>query len=92
VAGKELAAMIDKGAANQRSGVLGSLNMVADAFKLLPKESETTRRWNTVEWAKERKGWVFINRKTKISSLARKETDNDLGIVCFNSLKIGANG
>jgi hypothetical protein len=63
VAGTELAAMIDKGAANQRSGVLGSLNMVADAFKLLPKESETTRRWNTVEWAKERKGWVFLTSK-----------------------------
>ena len=39
VEGTEMAAMIDKGAANQRSGVLGSLNMVADAFKLLPKES-----------------------------------------------------
>jgi type IV secretory pathway TraG/TraD family ATPase VirD4 len=59
----ELAAMIDKGAAAQRSGVLGSLNMVADAFKLLPKESETTRRWSTVEWAKERKGWVFLTSK-----------------------------
>ena len=32
--------MIDRGAANQRSGVLGSLNMVADAFKLLPKRVE----------------------------------------------------
>jgi type IV secretory pathway TraG/TraD family ATPase VirD4 len=63
VEGTELAAMIDKGAANQRSGVLGSLNMVADAFKLLPKESETTQRWNTVEWAKERKGWVFLTSK-----------------------------
>jgi type IV secretory pathway TraG/TraD family ATPase VirD4 len=63
VEGTELAAMIDKGAANQRSGVLGSLNMVADAFKLLPKESETKRRWNTVEWAKERKGWVFLTSK-----------------------------
>jgi hypothetical protein len=37
--------------------------MVADAFKLLPKESETKRRWNTVEWAKERKGWVFLTSK-----------------------------
>ena len=36
------------GAANQRSGVLGSLNMVADAFKLLPPEWETKRRWSTV--------------------------------------------
>jgi hypothetical protein len=42
VAGTELAAMIDKGAANQRSGVLGSLNMVADAFKLLPSERNPT--------------------------------------------------
>ena len=41
--------MIDKGEANQRSGVLGTLNIVADAFKLLPKGSETERRWNTVE-------------------------------------------
>jgi hypothetical protein len=39
-----MAAMIEKGAANQRSGVLGSLNMVADAFKLLPRESETKQR------------------------------------------------
>lgn len=63
VEGTELAAMIDRHAANQRSGVLGSLNMVADAFKLLPKASETKRRWNTVEWAQERKGWVFLTSK-----------------------------
>ena len=37
--------------------------MVADAFKLLPKESETKRRWSTVQWANERKGWVFITSK-----------------------------
>jgi type IV secretory pathway TraG/TraD family ATPase VirD4 len=63
IEGTEMAAMIDRGAANQRSGVLGSLNMVADAFKLLPRESETKRRWSTVEWAKERKGWVFLTSK-----------------------------
>jgi Type IV secretion-system coupling protein DNA-binding domain len=63
VVGTEMAAMIDRHAAAQRSGVLGSLNMVADAFKLLPKESETERKWNTVEWAKERKGWVFLTSK-----------------------------
>jgi type IV secretory pathway TraG/TraD family ATPase VirD4 len=71
VEGTELAAMIDKGAANQRSGVLGSLNMVADAFKLLPKESETTRRWNTVEWAKERTGWVFLTSKATMRERMR---------------------
>jgi hypothetical protein len=63
VEGTELQAMIDRHAANQRSGVLGSLNMVADAFKLLPREAETKRRWSTVQWAAERKGWVFLTSK-----------------------------
>jgi type IV secretory pathway TraG/TraD family ATPase VirD4 len=63
IAGTEMAAMIEKGAANQRSGVQGSLNMVADAFKLLPRESETKQRWSTVEWAKKRKGWVSLTSK-----------------------------
>jgi type IV secretory pathway TraG/TraD family ATPase VirD4 len=45
--------------------------MVADAFKLLPKESETTRRWNTVEWAKERKGWVFLTSKATMRERMR---------------------
>jgi type IV secretory pathway TraG/TraD family ATPase VirD4 len=56
-------AMIDRHAANQRSGVLGSLNMVADAFKLLPSERETKCRWSAAAWAKERKGWVFLTSK-----------------------------
>jgi len=63
VKGTEMAAMIDSRAAAQRNGVLGSLNMVADAFKLLPAEADTERRWNTVEWAKERKGWIFLTSK-----------------------------
>jgi type IV secretory pathway TraG/TraD family ATPase VirD4 len=58
-----MAAMIDSRAAAQRNGVLGSLNMVADAFKLLPAEADTERRWNTVEWAKDRKGWIFLTSK-----------------------------
>jgi hypothetical protein len=56
IEGTEMAAMIDRGAANQRSGVLGSLNMVADAFKLLPTESETKQRWSTVGERAQRMG------------------------------------
>ena len=63
VEGTEMQAMIHASGPQQRSGVLGSLNMVADAFKLLPAERETKRKWNTVEWAKERKGWVFLTSK-----------------------------
>ncbi|MGH9826325.1 MAG: type IV secretion system DNA-binding domain-containing protein [Blastocatellia bacterium] len=56
----ELAAMIDRQAPAQRSGVLASLNMVADTLKLLPSEKETTGRWSAAAWSRERKGWLFI--------------------------------
>lgn len=60
VDGTSYASMIDRQAPAQRSGVLASLNMVADALKLIPAESETTRRWSAVTWATERQGWLFV--------------------------------
>lgn len=60
VRGTELAPMIDPHAPAQRAGVLASLNMVADALKLLPCKADTKSRWSVTEWAKQRKGWVFI--------------------------------
>jgi type IV secretory pathway TraG/TraD family ATPase VirD4 len=60
VKGTQYAAMIDRQAPAQRSGVLASLNMVADALKLLPKEKEATGRWSAVEWSKKRQGWLFL--------------------------------
>ncbi len=52
--------MIDRDSPPQRNGVLGSLSMVADAMKLLPSEAETKGRWSTLEWSKERRGWLFL--------------------------------
>lgn len=60
VEGTELAAIIDPQSPPQRSGVLGSLNMVADALKLLPREKETTQVWSALEWSKDRRGWLFL--------------------------------
>ena len=60
VKGTQYAAMIDRQAPAQRSGVLASLNMVADALKLLPSEKEAPRRWTAREWSKERNGWLFL--------------------------------
>lgn len=60
VKGTEYAAMIDRRAPAQRSGVLASLNMVADSLKLLPREADATKRWSAAEWANERKGWLFL--------------------------------
>jgi hypothetical protein len=60
VKGTEYTAMIDRDSPPQRNGVIGSLNMVADAMKLLPSETETTQRWSTLDWSKERRGWLFL--------------------------------
>lgn len=60
VKGTQYAAMIDRQAPAQRSGVLASLNMVADSLKLLPIEKEAKGRWSAVEWSKKRKGWLFL--------------------------------
>jgi hypothetical protein len=60
VKGTEYAAMIDRQAPAQRSGVLASLNMIADTLKLLPSEKETTTRWSAAEWSQQRKGWLFL--------------------------------
>src|SRR3989475_1999182 len=54
------ASIIDRQAPAQRSGVLAALNMVADTLKLLPRESETSRRWSAVSWARDRRGWLFL--------------------------------
>lgn len=60
VKGTELEAMIDPHAPAQRAGVLASLNMVADALKLLPSEADTERCWSVAEWSRKGTGWLFI--------------------------------
>jgi hypothetical protein len=61
LAGTAYAAMIDRQAPAQRSGVLASLNMVADTLKLLPREAETARRWSASAWAQQwPHGWLFL--------------------------------
>jgi hypothetical protein len=58
--GTAYAAMIDRQAPAQRSGVLASLNMVADTLKLLPRDSDTTCRWSATAWATKPRGWLFL--------------------------------
>ena len=60
VNGTPYASIIDRQAPAQRSGVLAALNMVADTLKLLPRESQTTRRWSASSWARDRRGWLFL--------------------------------
>jgi hypothetical protein len=60
VKGTAYAAMIDRQAPAQRSGVLASLNMVADTLKLLPAERDTSHRWSAAAWSGTRTGWLFL--------------------------------
>src|ERR1700676_952371 len=58
--GTEHAHLINPTAHDQRSGVLGSLGLVADSLRLLPKKGEGNGEWSASEWAETRQGWIFI--------------------------------
>ncbi len=58
--GTEHAHLIDPKAPQQRAGVLGSLGLVADSLRLLPKKGEGNGEWSATEWAETRQGWIFI--------------------------------
>ena len=60
VRGTAYAAMIDRQAPAQRSGVLASLNMVADTLALLPAAGDTSSRWSATAWSASRTGWLFL--------------------------------
>jgi type IV secretory pathway TraG/TraD family ATPase VirD4 len=71
VKGTEYWALIDPKAPQQRTGVLGSLNMSADSFRLLPNESETTSVWTATKWAETRRGWIFITSRPTMREALR---------------------
>ena len=53
--GTEHAHLIDPRAHQQRAGVLGSLGLVADSLRLLPKREEGNGAWTATEWAEKRR-------------------------------------
>jgi type IV secretory pathway TraG/TraD family ATPase VirD4 len=71
VKGTEYWMLIDPKAPQQRTGVLGSLNMSADSFRLLPKEDETTSVWTATKWAETRRGWIFITSRPTMREALR---------------------
>ena len=58
--GTEHAHLINPKAEHQRAGVLGSLGLVADSLRLLPKKGEGKGEWSATDWAETRQGWIFI--------------------------------
>jgi hypothetical protein len=92
VQGTEMWAMIHSTAPNQRSGVMGSLNMVADAFRLLPPERETTRRWSAHQWSQERRGWLFLTSKPTMRERLQPLLSLWLDLLVLRLMNEGGNG
>lgn len=92
VQGTEMWAMIHSTAPNQRSGVLGSLNMVADAFSLLPAERETKRRWSAYQWSQERRGWLFLTSKPTMRERLQPLLSLWLDLLVLRLMNEGGNG
>jgi energy-coupling factor transporter ATP-binding protein EcfA2 len=63
--------LINRCAPHQREGVLGSLNMWADSFRLLPREEETSSSWTATKWAETRRGWIFITSRPTLREALR---------------------
>src|SRR5438132_406145 len=60
VAGTEHAHLIDEGAKGQRGGVLATLSEIGEALKLLPSPDQCASQLSITEWARQRRGWIFI--------------------------------
>jgi hypothetical protein len=71
VKGTEYALLIDPKAPQQRAGVLSSLGLVAESFRMMPKKAETKRHWSATEWEHERQGWIFITSQPTVREALR---------------------
>jgi hypothetical protein len=71
VKGTEYWMLIDPKAPHQRTGVLGSLNMSADSFRLLPSEADVASTWTATNWSETRQGWVFITSRPTMREALR---------------------
>jgi Type IV secretion-system coupling protein DNA-binding domain len=60
VVGTELETMVPRTSRDQRAAVLSTFAMIADALEMLPRRDEGRPEWSIREWAKTRKGWVFL--------------------------------
>jgi len=71
IKGTEYWMLIDPKAPQQRTGVLGSLNMTADSFRLLPTKDDATAVWTATQWAETRQGWIFITSQPTMREALR---------------------
>lgn len=71
VAGTEVAHKISKRAGPQRAAVLSTLAEVGKLLKMLPAHEEGQPKWSLTQWARKRRGWVFITSKQETREALR---------------------
>lgn len=79
---------IAKGAPAQRSGVIADLNRVADALRLLPDLRDTPQRWSAAEWAKGRRGWIFVTSTPQTRERLRPLTSMWLDLIILQLMTV----
>ncbi len=81
VEGTEHAHLIPKNAHGQRAGVLGVLSDLGETLRLLPERDACANEITLSEWAKRRRGWIFIT-----STVDTREALRPLQTVFINIL------
>jgi hypothetical protein len=71
VAGTEQAHLIPKNAHGQRAGVLGVLSELGEILRYLPERHECESEISLSEWARHRRGWIFITSRTDMREALR---------------------
>ena len=71
VAGTEHAHLINEGAKGQRGGVLATLSEIGEALKLLPSPEQCAAELSITEWARQRRGWIFITSRMDMREALR---------------------
>ncbi|HLG94693.1 MAG TPA: type IV secretion system DNA-binding domain-containing protein [Bryobacteraceae bacterium] len=59
VKGTEFERTLTKDSAGQRAGIIGVTNEAGPAFRLLPDQGDRSP-FSTKEWARTRRGWIFV--------------------------------
>lgn len=71
VAGTEQAHLIPKNAHGQRAGVLGVLSELGEILRYLPERHECEFEISLSEWARRRRGWIFITSRADMREALR---------------------
>jgi type IV secretory pathway TraG/TraD family ATPase VirD4 len=60
VKGTEHAHTMTENAAPQRAGILGTLNEAGKPLRMMPTNQEGRKKFTIREWARKRRGWIFV--------------------------------